>query len=77
METAGILFKTISFLFLCLISDVCYEKMLQHVMKFAEMSQEVLVTRSQQVNFNTGFTPGRRRMHQQYAEKMERQPGIS
>ncbi|XP_025084213.1 kinesin-like protein KIF23 isoform X2 [Pomacea canaliculata] len=47
-----------------------------HVMKFAEMSQEVLVTRSQQVNFNTGFTPGRRRMHQQYAEKMERQPEI-
>lgn len=41
-----------------------------HVMKFAEMSQEVLVTRSQQVQFNVGLTPGRRRMHQEFVEKV-------
>lgn len=42
----------------------------QHVMKFAELSQEVLITKSQQVQFNTGLTPGRRRMHQEYVEKV-------
>ncbi|KAL8615240.1 hypothetical protein ACOMHN_050281 [Nucella lapillus] len=36
-----------------------------HVMKFAELSQEVLVTKSQQVQFDVGLTPGRRRLHQQ------------
>ncbi|KAK7497855.1 hypothetical protein BaRGS_00010989, partial [Batillaria attramentaria] len=41
-----------------------------HVMKFAEMSQEVLVTKSQQVQFNIGLTPGRRRMHQEFVEKV-------
>ncbi|CAL1542663.1 unnamed protein product [Lymnaea stagnalis] len=37
-----------------------------HVMKFAEMTQEVLITKSQQTNkFDLGLTPGRRRMHQE------------
>ncbi|XP_076439064.1 kinesin-like protein KIF23 [Babylonia areolata] len=39
-----------------------------HVMKFAELSQEVLVTKSQQVQFNVGLTPGRRRLHQEHME---------
>lgn len=42
----------------------------QHVMKFAELSQEVLISKSQQVQFNVGLTPGRRRMHQEYVEKV-------
>lgn len=40
-----------------------------HVMKFAEMTQEVLVTKAVASNkFDVGFTPGRRRMHQQMEE---------
>jgi hypothetical protein len=43
----------------------------QHVMKFAELSQEVLVTKSsQQVHFDIGLTPGRRKLHQEYVEKI-------
>ena len=37
-------------------------------MKFAELTQEVQVARQQQVHFNTGLAPGRRRMAQQYRE---------
>ncbi|XP_059175032.1 kinesin-like protein KIF23 isoform X2 [Physella acuta] len=41
-----------------------------HVMKFAEMTQEVLITKSQQSNkFDLGLTPGRRRMHQDEVEE--------
>jgi len=36
-------------------------------MKFAELTQEVLVARSQQVCFD-GLAPGRRRINQQYKE---------
>ncbi|KAK3602017.1 hypothetical protein CHS0354_027020 [Potamilus streckersoni] len=39
-----------------------------HVMKFAEITQEVLITRSQQVKFDIGLTPGRRRMNEQFTE---------
>ncbi|KAK0057807.1 kinesin-like protein KIF23 isoform X2 [Biomphalaria pfeifferi] len=36
-----------------------------HVMKFAEMTQEVLITKSQQSNkFDLGLTPGRRHLHE-------------
>ncbi|KAH9488564.1 Kinesin-like protein kif23 [Bulinus truncatus] len=36
-----------------------------HVMKFAEMTQEVLITKSQQTNkFETGLPPGRRHLHE-------------
>ncbi|XP_070178787.1 kinesin-like protein KIF23 [Littorina saxatilis] len=41
-----------------------------HVMKFAELSQEVLVTKSQQVKFDVGLTPGRRRAHEEYVENI-------
>ncbi|XP_033725616.1 kinesin-like protein KIF23 isoform X2 [Pecten maximus] len=41
-----------------------------HVMKFAELTQEVMVARSQQVKFDIGLTPGRRRMNQQYKEAL-------
>ncbi|KAL5019545.1 hypothetical protein ScPMuIL_002437 [Solemya velum] len=39
-----------------------------HVMKFAEMTQEVLVSRSQQVRFDLGLTPGRRHLNQQHRD---------
>ncbi|ESO95063.1 hypothetical protein LOTGIDRAFT_117487, partial [Lottia gigantea] len=40
-----------------------------HVMKFAEMTQEVMITRAQQVRFNdNGLTPGRGKMNQQRIE---------
>ena len=41
-------------------------------MKFAEMSQEILVQKSQQVKFDLGLTPGRRRL----AEKLREQKMI-
>lgn len=40
-----------------------------HVMKFAELSQEVLIARQQQVRFDIGLTPGRRKMN--YKEKFK------
>ncbi|XP_050395507.1 kinesin-like protein KIF23 isoform X2 [Patella vulgata] len=39
-----------------------------HVMKFAEMTQEVMVARATQVRFDIGLTPGRRKLHQQYKD---------
>lgn len=46
---------------------------LQHVMKFAELTQEVLITKSEEVKskFDVGMTPGRRRMHQEQLDKLE------
>ncbi|CAH1789923.1 unnamed protein product [Owenia fusiformis] len=41
-----------------------------HVMRFAELTQEVQIARPQQVRFDIGLTPGRRRMNQQYKEKL-------
>lgn len=38
-------------------------------MKFAELSQEVLIARQQQVRFDIGLTPGRRKMN--YKEKFK------
>ena len=43
-------------------------KSLQQVMRFAELTQEVQVARQEQVRFDTGLTPGRRRLHKQYKE---------
>ena len=43
-------------------------KTLQQVMRFAELTQEVQVARQEQVRFDTGLTPGRRRLHKQYKE---------
>lgn len=37
-------------------------------MRFAELTQEVQVARPQQVKFDTGLTPGRRRRNQEYKE---------
>ena len=38
-------------------------------MKFAELTQEVQIARSQQtVRFDVGLAPGRRRQNQQYKE---------
>ena len=37
-------------------------------MRFAEMTQEVQIARSQQVRFNLGLTKGRRKLAQQYQE---------
>jgi len=45
----------------------------QHVMKFAEMSQEIVVTRSQQVKFDLGLTPGRRRLGEKLREERLRE----
>ncbi|XP_060599455.1 kinesin-like protein KIF23 [Ruditapes philippinarum] len=44
-----------------------------HVMKFAEMSQEVMVQRSQQVKFDLGLTPGRRRLGEKLREERLRE----
>lgn len=38
-------------------------------MKFAELSQEVLIARQQQVRFDIGLMPGRRKMN--YKEKFK------
>ncbi|XP_052261516.1 kinesin-like protein KIF23 isoform X2 [Dreissena polymorpha] len=40
-----------------------------HVMKFAEMSQEIMVQRSQQVKFDLGLAPGRRRLGERLMEE--------
>ncbi|GFS00547.1 kinesin-like protein [Elysia marginata] len=46
----------------------------KHVMKFAEMTQEVLITKSEQGNkFDLGLTPGRRRMHQEQLERQQQE----
>jgi len=39
-----------------------------HVMKFAEVTQDVVIARPQSVRFETGLTPGRRRANQMYKE---------
>lgn len=39
-----------------------------HVMKFAEVTQDVVIARPQSVRFDTGLTPGRRRANQMYKE---------
>ncbi|GFO27268.1 kinesin-like protein [Plakobranchus ocellatus] len=45
-----------------------------HVMKFAELTQEVLITKSEQSNkFDLGLTPGRRRMHQEQLEQQQQE----
>ncbi|WAR29386.1 LOW QUALITY PROTEIN: KIF23-like protein, partial [Mya arenaria] len=44
-----------------------------HVMKFAEISQEIMVQRSQQVKFDLGFTPGRRRLGEKIREEQLRE----
>lgn len=54
----------------CVNPNACEYDETIHVMKFAELSQEVLITKSQQVQFDIGLTPGRRRMHQEYVEKI-------
>ena len=41
---------------------------LQHVLQFAELTQEVQVARPQQVQFDLGLQKGRRRLNQQYKE---------
>ncbi|CAG5118902.1 unnamed protein product, partial [Candidula unifasciata] len=43
-----------------------------HVMKFAELTQEVVTAKSEEMSkFDIGMTPGRRRMHQEQLDKME------
>lgn len=39
-----------------------------HVMKFAEVTQDVVIARPESVRFDTGLTPGRRRANQMYKE---------
>ena len=41
-------------------------------MKFAELTQEVQVTRPQQVHFDVGLTPGRRRLNMRYKEAVSK-----
>ncbi|EDO32926.1 predicted protein [Nematostella vectensis] len=41
-----------------------------HVMKFAELTQEVVVARPSSIKFETGLTPGRRRAHQMFREAL-------
>lgn len=41
-----------------------------HVMKFAEVTQDVVIARSQAIRFDTGLTPGRRRANQMYKEAL-------
>lgn len=42
----------------------------QHVMKFAELTQEVLITKSEEkIRFDGGLTPGRRRNELEQAEE--------
>ena len=45
-------------------------------MKFAEMSQEVMIQRSQQVKFDLGLTPGRRRLGEKLREEKVREEGM-
>ena len=42
----------------------------QYVMRFAELTQEVQIARSENVHFDTGLAKGRRKMHQQYRENL-------
>lgn len=44
-----------------------YDESVQ-VMKFAEVTQDVVIARPQSVRFDTGLTPGRRRANQMYKE---------
>ena len=39
-------------------------------MRFAELTQEVEVARGSQVRFDTGLTPGRRRLNQKYKQAL-------
>ncbi len=41
-------------------------------MKFAELTQEVKVARPQNVQFDLGLTPGRRRLRQKFMEEAEK-----
>ncbi|KAK3754440.1 hypothetical protein QZH41_009230, partial [Actinostola sp. cb2023] len=41
-----------------------------HVMKFAELTQEVVVARQSAIKFETGLTPGRRKVHQMFREAL-------
>ncbi|XP_078576434.1 kinesin-like protein KIF23 isoform X2 [Branchiostoma floridae x Branchiostoma japonicum] len=43
-----------------------------HVMRFAELTQEVEITRQKEVRFDTGLTPGRRKANQMYREALEK-----
>ena len=45
-------------------------------MKFVEMSQEVMIQRSQQVKFELGLTPGRRRLGEKLREEKVREEGM-
>lgn len=45
-------------------------------MKFSELTQEVQVARSQQVRFNVGMTPGRRKLNQQQITKDDMEIGM-
>ena len=45
-------------------------------MNFAEMSQEVMIQRSQQVKFDLGLTPGRRRLGEKLREEKVREEGM-
>eukprot|EP00058_Branchiostoma_floridae_P012343 XP_002597831.1 hypothetical protein BRAFLDRAFT_130188 [Branchiostoma floridae] len=44
----------------------------RHVMRFAELTQEVEITRQKEVRFDTGLTPGRRKANQMYREALEK-----
>ena len=57
--------ETLSCLMFC---DV----LLQHVMKFAEMTQEVKIARSELIQLDSGLTPGRRRLAQKKRDEAER-----
>ena len=41
-------------------------------MKFAEMTQEVQIARPQQIRFDNGFTPGRRRRNMEYKDALSK-----
>ena len=45
---------------------------LQHVMRFAELTQEVQIARSTQIKHDHGLAPGRRKMNQEYRDAAER-----
>lgn len=59
-----------SFAMLCILEIHCNSCvcviLLQQVMKFAEMSQEVQIARPTPVRLDFGFTPGRRKANQVY-----------
>ena len=44
-------------------------------MKFAEMSQEIMIQRVKQVKFDLGLTPGRRRLGEKLREEKARDEG--